>query len=470
MSSKKLLSELFDELDKIVKVDAIYFEELTRCGVNENEAWLRAMTRYFLEIDDSFEAISIIWNVIFDEYCLKDRKEHSRHFETHGEYLLENVEKKTIQTLKKLNMNYKIDSEIFNSFSDEDLKNELERREKAESKEQDVELDLDFEDGLDIEVQDLELKLLGDDDLDLDDLDFDDDDLDFDDDEETELKKDELSDFEVNEAEIQNKGIDLRDDFISFDEYLKGLEQEKQDVKAELDDLKVDRNSLFLDYLDFEGMDSLIDDTECDDELLNDELSLDDDDDDDDDLSVVSLFKVNGNTISFADYKEETVNDDILELISSLSKDEIGTVYSIKVNGIDYYYSKYDTTALIYIFRYLRDLNPKSQYNTHISQIGENYKKSVLTMIKYLYYINEFYAENKQEPFRIVKKDMCETLSFGNNDWHNQIMNWLIKCGYIATKSYNRYVITDLGFNVINTDGLKVKYLEPWLRYRIDQN
>ncbi|MBM5282133.1 hypothetical protein HYN36_17240 [Vibrio parahaemolyticus] len=469
MSREKTILE---ELESLIKIDHPYYEELIKCGVNENEAWLRAMTKFFLEIDSSYEVISIIRDVIYDEYFLKSYKEHSKHFETHGEYLLENVEKKTIQTLKKLNMNYKIDSEIFNSFSDEDLKNELERREKAESKEQDVELDLDFEDGLNIEVQDLELKLLGDDDLDLDDLDFDDDDLDFDDDEDTELKKDELSDFEVNEAEIQNKGIDLRDDFISFDEYLKGLEQEKQDVKAELDDLKVDRNSLFLDYLDFEGMDSLIDDTECDDELLNDELSLDDDDDDDDDddLSVVSLFKVNGNTISFADYKEETVNDDILELISSLSKDEIGTVYSIKVNGIDYYYSKYDTTALIYIFRYLRDLNPKSQYNTHIYQIGENYKKSVLTMIKYLDFINEFYAENKQEPFRIVKKDMCENLSFGNNDWHNQIMNWLINCGYIATKSYNRYVITDLGFNVINTDGLKIKYLEPWLRYRIDQN
>ncbi|MGR5270188.1 hypothetical protein ACPV4S_00035 [Vibrio alginolyticus] len=465
MSSIKPLSEILEALDAVIKIDYDYYELLRGYGVNENEAWIRAMTRYFLEIDASFESINIIREVIFDEYYLKVFKKHSDEFATHGLYLVENVEKETIQALKKLNMNYEVSYELFNSFSDEDLQAELDRREKAKSKESDVELD--FDDGLDIEVQDLELKLLSDDDLDLDDLDFDDDDLDFDDDEETELKKDELSDFEVNEAESQNKGIDPRDDFISFDEYLKGLEQEKQDVKAELDDLKVDRNSLFLDYLDFEGMDSLIDDTECDDELLNDELSLDDDDED---LSVVSLFKVNGNSISFADYKEETVNDDILELIGSLSKDEIGTVYSIKVNGIDYYYSKYDTTALIHIFRCLRDLNPKSQYNTHISQIGENYKKSVLTMIKYLYYINEFYAENKQEPFRIVKKDMCETLSFGNNDWHNQIMNWLIKCGYIATKSYNRYVITDLGFNVINTDGLKVKYLEPWLRYRIDQN
>ncbi|HCH2724005.1 TPA: hypothetical protein NKS78_001527 [Vibrio parahaemolyticus] len=429
MSSIKPLSEILEALDAVIKIDYDYYELLREYGVNENEAWLRAMAKFFLDIDSSYEGISIIRNVIYDEYYLKSYKEHSKHFETHGVYLLDNVKKDTVQALKKLNISYKADFDLFDSFSDEQLKSELERREKAESKEQDVELELDFDDGLDIEVQDLELKLLSDNDLDLDDLDFDDDDLDFGDEEDKELKQDEL------------------------------------------DDLKVDRNSVFIDYLDFEGIDSLIDDTEYDDELLNDEISLDDDDDDDDDdLSVVSLFKLNGNAISFADYKEEIVNDDILELIGSLSKYEIGTVYSIQVAGIDYYYSKYDTTALIYIFRYLRDLNPKSQYNTHIYQIGENYKKSVLTMIKYLDYINEFYAENKQEPFRIVKKDMCENLSFGNNDWHNQIMNWLIKCGYIATKSYNRYVITDLGFDVINTDGLKVKYLEPWLRYRINQN
>ncbi|WP_196333296.1 hypothetical protein, partial [Vibrio harveyi] len=151
-------------------------------------------------------------------------KEHSRYFETHGEYLLDNVEKKTIQTLKKLNMNYKIDSEIFNSFSDEDLKSELERREKAVSQEPDI----DFDDGLDIEVQDLDLKLLSDDDLDLDldDLDFDDDDLDFDDDEETELKKDELSDFEVNEAETSSENLSTTD-------------HESFNANLEIDDLNI---------------------------------------------------------------------------------------------------------------------------------------------------------------------------------------------------------------------------------------
>ncbi|EVT81101.1 hypothetical protein [Vibrio parahaemolyticus] len=167
MSSKKLLSELFDELDKIVKIDVSYFEELTRCGVNENEAWLRAMSKFFLEIDDSFESIHIIRDVIYDEYCLKSHKEHSPYYETHGVYLLETIDKDKVKALNKLNIEYKIHPEMFNSFSDEDLKAELERREKAETKEPDV--DLDFDDGLDIEIQDLELKLLSDDDLDFND-------------------------------------------------------------------------------------------------------------------------------------------------------------------------------------------------------------------------------------------------------------------------------------------------------------
>ncbi|MEK2288689.1 hypothetical protein [Vibrio parahaemolyticus] len=96
---------------------------------------------------------------------MKDRKAHSHYFETHGVYILDEIDKDKVQSLKNLNIDYKIVSEIFNSLSDEDLKAELERREKAVSQEQ----ELDFDDGLDIEVQELELKLLGDDDLDFND-------------------------------------------------------------------------------------------------------------------------------------------------------------------------------------------------------------------------------------------------------------------------------------------------------------
>ncbi|MGI3068033.1 hypothetical protein [Vibrio alginolyticus] len=165
MSSKKLLSELLYELDSVLKIDHEYYERLIEYGVSENEAWIRAMARYFLDIDDSYESIDIYRDVIYDEYCLKDRKAHSHCFETHGVYILDEIDKDKVQSLKNLNIDYKIVSEIFNSLSDEDLKAELERREKAVSQEQ----ELDFDDGLDIEVQELELKLVGDDDLDFND-------------------------------------------------------------------------------------------------------------------------------------------------------------------------------------------------------------------------------------------------------------------------------------------------------------
>ena len=162
MSREKTILE---ELESLIKIDHPYYEELIKCGVNENEAWIRAMARYFLDIDDSYESIDIYRDVIYDEYCLKDRKAHSHCFEAHGVYILDEIDKDKVQSLKNLNIDYKIVSEIFNSLSDEDLKAELERREKAVSQEQ----ELDFDDGLDIEVQDLELKLLGDHDLNLDD-------------------------------------------------------------------------------------------------------------------------------------------------------------------------------------------------------------------------------------------------------------------------------------------------------------
>ncbi|MBM5414584.1 hypothetical protein [Vibrio parahaemolyticus] len=368
MSSKKLLSELFDELEKIVKIDASYFEELIKCGVNENEAWLRAMSKFFLEIDDSFESIHIIRDVIYDEYCLKSHKEHSDEFETHGLYLLEEIDKDTVQALKKLNIDYKVSSELFNSFSDDELKAELERREKAGSQEPDI--DLDFEDGLDIEVQDLELKLSGDDDLDeFDELDFDD---------------------------------DLDDDLDEFDE-----------------------------------------------------LDFDDDLDDDDYFvktkRVFDLFEITGNNVKFANYREEYVDDDILELINSLDKTSEKSDLSIDVYDEEFTYDYYDTEVIIHILRYLRDKNPKSHYNTYISLIADSYKYDIRTYFKYLMYLNEYYANDYQEPFKIVHKEVCEKIGLGNADWHRQIIDSLIEMKFLKVnkRRFTEYSITELGYDMM---------------------
>ncbi|MCR9759365.1 hypothetical protein NB586_21600 [Vibrio parahaemolyticus] len=396
MSSKKLLSELFDELDKIVKVDAIYFEELIQCGVNENEAWLRAMARYFLNIDGSYESISIIRDVIYDEYYLKSYKEHSKHFETHGEYLLDNVEKKTIQTLKKLNMNYKIDSEIFNSFSDEDLKSELERRERAVSQGPDI----DFDDGLDIEVQDLDLKLLSDDVLDLDDLDFDDDDLDFDD-EETELKKDELSDFEVNEAETSSENLNT-------------TAHESFNATLDINDLNISKSKK---------------------------------------KRLFDLFKINGSSVKFAHYREEYVNDDIIELINSLDKPYDNLDLTINIYDEELTYDYFDTDVIIHILRYFRDKNTKAHYNTYISLIADNYKDDIRTLIKYLMYLNEYYANDYQEPFKIVHKEVRDAIGLGNADWHRQIIDVLIEMKFLKThkrRFKTEYAITELGYDIMS--------------------
>ncbi|MBG0757715.1 hypothetical protein [Vibrio cidicii] len=401
MSSKKLLSELFDELDKIVKVDAIYFEELTRCGVNENEAWIRAMAKFFLDIDSSYEVISIIRDVIYDEYFLKSYKEHSKHFETHGEYLLENVEKKTIQTLKKLNMNYKIDSEIFNSFSDEDLKNELARRESLA--EPDLDFDLDFDDGLDIEVEDLELKLLGDDDLD----DFDDDDLDFDDDddEETELKIDELSDFEHNEVETSSENLSTTD-------------HESFNATLDIDDLNISKSKK---------------------------------------KRLFDLFKINGSSVKFAHYREEHVNNDIIELINSLDKPYDNLDLTIDIYDEEFTYDYFDTDVIIHILRYFRDKNTKAHYNTYISLIADNYKDDIRTLIKYLMYLNEYYANDYQEPFKIVHKEVRDAIGLGNADWHRQIIDVLIEMKFLKThkrRFKTEYAITELGYDILNRQGL----------------
>ncbi|MBN8129844.1 hypothetical protein [Vibrio vulnificus] len=399
MSSKKLLSELFDELDKIVKIDVSYFEELTRCGVNENEAWLRAMSKFFLEIDDSFELIHIIRDVIYDEYCLKSHKEHSDEFETHGLYLLEEIDKDTVQALKKLNIDYKVSSELFNSFSDDELKAELERRERAVSQEP----DLDFDDGLDIEIEDLELKLLGDDDLDdFDELDFDDDDLDFDDDDEaTELKKDELSDFEFNEAGTSSENPSTTD-------------HESFNATLEIDDLNISMSKK---------------------------------------KRLFDLFKINGSSVKFAHYREEYVNDDIIELINSLDKPYDNLDLTIDIYDEELTYDYFDTDVIIHILRYFRDKNTKAHYNTYISLIADNYKDDIRTLIIYLMYLNEYYAGDYQEPFKIVHKEVRDAIGLGNTDWNRKIIDSLIAKKYLKThkrRFKTEYAITELGYDIMS--------------------
>ncbi|HGF5003891.1 TPA: hypothetical protein ACF334_004253 [Vibrio parahaemolyticus] len=400
MSSKKLLSELFDELEKIVKIDASYFEELTRCGVNENEAWIRAMAKFFLEIDDSFESIHIIRDVIYDEYCLKSHKEHSDEFETHGLYLLEEIDKETVQALKKLNIDYKVSSELFNSFSDEQLKAELERRKSL------AEPDLDFDDGLDIEVQDLELKLLSDDDLDdFDELDFDDDDLDFGDEEDKELKKDQLSDFEFNEAETSNENLSTTD-------------HESFNATLDVDDLNISKSKK---------------------------------------KRLFDLFKINGSSVKFAHYREEHVNNDIIELINSLDKPCDNLDLTIDIYDEELTYDYFDTDVIIHILRYFRDKNTKAHYNTFISLIADNYKDDIRTLIKYLMYLNEYYANDYQEPFKIIHKEVRDAIGLGNADWHRQIIDGLIEMKFLKThkrRFKTEYAITELGYDILNRQGL----------------
>ncbi|MGM5996220.1 hypothetical protein ABLA24_04930 [Vibrio parahaemolyticus] len=395
MSNKKLLSELFDELEKIVKIDASYFEELIKCGVNENEAWLRAMSKFFLEIDDSFESIHIIRDVIYDEYCLKSHKEHSDEFETHGLYLLEEIDKDTVQALKKLNIDYKVSSELFNSFSDDELKAELKRRESLA--EPDLDFDLDFDDGLDIEVEDLELKILGDDDLeDFDELDFDEDE-----DEDGELKKDELSDFEVNEAETSSENLNT-------------TAHESFNATLDIDDLNISKSKK---------------------------------------KRLFDLFKINGSSVKFAHYREEHVNNDIIELINSLDKPYDNLDLTINIYDEELTYDYFDTDVIIHILRYFRDKNTKAHYNTYISLIADNYKDDTRTLIIYLMYLNEYYAGDYQEPFKIVHKEVRDAIGLGNTDWNRKIIDSLIAKKYLKThkrRFKTEYAITELGYDIMS--------------------
>ncbi|MEZ9375260.1 hypothetical protein AB4235_21700 [Vibrio cyclitrophicus] len=228
--------------------------------------------------------------------------------------------------------------------------------------------------------------------------------MDFDD-EETELKKDALSDFEVNEAETSNENLSTTD-------------HESFNATLDVDDLNISKSKK---------------------------------------KRLFDLFKINGSSVKFAHYREEHVNNDIIELINSLDKPCDNLDLTIDIYDEELTYDYFDTDVIIHILRYFRDKNTKAHYNTYISLIADNYKDDIRTLIKYLMYLNEYYANDYQEPFKIIHKEVRDTIGLGNADWHRQIIDGLIEMKFLKThkrRFKTEYAITELGYDILNRQGL----------------
>ncbi|MCG9595099.1 hypothetical protein L1D58_26585, partial [Vibrio diabolicus] len=116
-------------------------------------------------------------------------------------------------------------------------------------------------------------------------------------------------------------------------------------------------------------------------------------------------------------------------------------------------YDYFDTDVIIHILRYFRDKNTKAHYNTYISLIADNYKDDIRTLIKYLMYLNEYYANDYQESFKIVHKEVRDAIGLGNADWHRQIIDVLIEMKFLKThkrRFKTEYAITELGYDIMS--------------------
>ncbi|OQT82924.1 hypothetical protein [Vibrio parahaemolyticus] len=199
--SKKLLSEMIDEIESLLKIDYNYYVELLNDETPKDIAWLRAMARYFLSRENkafSEETAYLLADIIYDEHHLLVNGNHSSDFENAKTAVVENINFKRIELLDKYDFDFEVD-EHFSALLDksfpafiptEELKKELARREREEYQAFDEKLRSDLE-TLDNDSDDFEICLKtidedidnmdfgNDDDFD---LDFDDEDIDFDDD------------------------------------------------------------------------------------------------------------------------------------------------------------------------------------------------------------------------------------------------------------------------------------------------
>lgn len=162
-----------------------YYVELKHASVNDEIAILRAEFRDMLlnyGEDNIYDVYKILKDIMFDEMFLLVQNEHSNNFKNLNEYQFQkNVDDDIANVLKKMNINYCVDSKPLQHFSDEQLREELDKRnvtekmiDKADKIPDELNLDgliLDLEDDLNLDLDDEDLEL---------DLDFDDDEEDCD--------------------------------------------------------------------------------------------------------------------------------------------------------------------------------------------------------------------------------------------------------------------------------------------------
>ncbi|EMR36988.1 hypothetical protein [Vibrio harveyi] len=168
-----------------------YYVDLKNAKVDDEIAILRTEFRDMLldyGEDNIYEVYKVLKSIMFDEMFLLVHNEHSNNFKNLNEYqFAKNVDDDVAKVLKLMKIDYCVDSKPLQHFSDEQLREELFKRNTNVSNEEDLELidseplfDLDLDLNLDDEEEEEKVS----DELNLDDLNLD---LDFDDDEDLEL-------------------------------------------------------------------------------------------------------------------------------------------------------------------------------------------------------------------------------------------------------------------------------------------
>ncbi|CCN46009.1 hypothetical protein MADA3029_740054 [Vibrio nigripulchritudo MADA3029] len=167
-----------------------YYVDLKNAKVDDEIAILRTEFRDMLlnyGEDNIYEVYKVLKSIMFDEMFLLVHNEHSNNFKNLNEYQFnDSVDDDVAKVLKKMNIDYCVDSKPLQHFSDEQLREELYKRNTNGTDEELELIDSEplFDLDLDLNLDDDEEEEKVSDELNLDDLNLD---LDFDDDEDLDL-------------------------------------------------------------------------------------------------------------------------------------------------------------------------------------------------------------------------------------------------------------------------------------------
>ncbi|MFZ3527918.1 hypothetical protein LCA30_02150 [Vibrio harveyi] len=436
-----------------------YYVELKNASVNDEIAILRAEFRDMLlnyGEDNIYDVYKILKEIMFDELFLLVQNEHSNNFKNLNEYQFQkNVDDDIANVLKKMNINYCVDSKPLQHFSDEQLREELYKRNTNEN--------VNEEEVIDEFINDLDLSHFNDESLfDLD-LDEDDDELNLDEDYDLTLSIEPVDSMKIQLLEFIADYCKPLGGYITTAKFKETLGCFSYKYKPFLDEL-IEKDLVVMSEpmhnycrincysVTAKGYQTLSEFYLFDDVDKNDKynktaaLLRKYNSDIQTSKRLVDLFKIYDNKVKFDDLKVVQVDEDFDEMLKRLDKpvseNDIAIHYKNKWHSFKYT----DLRIFASMFKRLESYSDNDEYVEVIEALRKAYVNDTRSLMKYMRVISLNHKHELDMWFK-QKTSRCIDSFLGDSKFiHEDGLKALVSNGWIEKGDIDElYRVTELG-------------------------